>query len=411
MKNGISKLQTVKLLSGVPQEKFSVSRDENLMETAALSWQTPTFTNTTPAIEFTKLGSGKSADIGWFQDFYNQNAQKYTASVLARYNGGSTLFSFPALGITATYNGGKVALLLENADATTMNTDIDFDLSKELSGQPYPKWNMFTFVYDRGSFKVYINYDLLYTGKIDNIISPTKDFFKTENANIDIKQLQIWNLALSTDNVVKVVGGVELENMSPQPVMYYELNILDASEYRNIIPNSYPNIATSGILTGDIKSETMQIASYDFIGYNIYLGEELVGSISVSDAEFKEGAGFDYNYTKAIPCKENTYYIAPVFAGGVGKKNEISLTIEPKYKINNVQASDAVYQNKVKISWDETPSVTNYYVFRDDEKLAEVGKDDLKFVDFDAIPGIYHKYVVQGVSECSKSDIKDGGFR
>lgn len=406
-KNGISKLQTVKLLSGIPQETFTVSRDENRMETAALSWQTPTFTNTTPAIEFTKFTTGKSASIAWFQDFYSQNAQKYTAAVLARYNSGSTLFSFPALGITATYNTGKVKLELKSAGGTTQNTDIDYDLTANKSGQPYPKWNMFTFVYDRGTFKAYINYDLLYTGKLDNIITPTNDFFKIENANVDVKQVQIWNMTLSTDNIVKMIGGTDLETMSPQPVMYYELNTLDGSNFRNIIANSYPNMSTNGITNTDIKSETMQIASYDFLGYNIYLGEERVNSIAVSDEEFKVGAGFDYNYTKAVPCKENTYLIAPVFAGGVGKKNEIKLTIEPKYEINNVDATDAVYQNKVKIMWDETPSVSNYYIFRDDEKIAEVGKDDLKFVDFEAIPGVYHKYVIQGVSECSKSNYND----
>jgi len=409
VKANLSKLQTVKLLSGIPQETFNISRDENRKETAALSWTTPTFTNQTPAVEFTKFASGKTASTIWFSDFYNQSAQKYTASILARYISGSALFSFPALGVTATYDSGnkRVKIEFENANGTIINNDIDLDLTTEQLGQPYPKWNMFTFIYDRGAMKVYINYNLLYTGKIDNMITPTSDFFKITSSTIDVKQVQIWNMTLSTDNITKMIGGTYLETMSPQPVMYYEFNSLDAGEFRNIIANSYPNMSTTSVTHTDIKSETMQIASFDFIGYNIYLGQEWVKAIAVSDADFKAGAGFDYNYTKGIPCKETTYSIAPVFAGGVGKKNEIKLTIEPKYKINNVQATDAVYQNKVRISWDETPSVANYYVYRDNEKLVEVGKDDLKYVDFEAIPGIYHKYVIQGVSDCSKSDIND----
>lgn len=404
------KTQTVKLLSGIPDEEFPVSRDESKPETAHLLWQKPEFDNKTSPLRFLQTSGFKSVSVPWNADFEQSYAAKYSASVLCRYptDGNLNLFSLKALGITmVTYIklSKQIYIKFKDADGSTSSVTLDYDLTATKGGQPYPGWNLFTFVYNTDKLSVYINNNKIWSGYLYNMIVKDNNFFNTAVSNpLDISYMAIWKSALKPDAITKLAGKASPADITPQPVMYYNFGSIDGTTFTNQIINSYPNATTSNITGDDIKSEIMNIDYYQFLGFNIYEGNTKVASIA-KNAD--NGINYEYNHTKTTPCKEVTYQAAPLFAGGEGTRNAVSFTIVPKYAINNVDASDALFQSKVKIKWDETPGVEKYAIYRDNEKLAEVSKDDLQYKDASPIPGEYHKYVVQGISDCAKSEITD----
>jgi len=222
------------------------------------------------------------------------------------------------------------------------------------------------------------------------------------NNSLSVDEIKVWDVPLSVESVVKLAG---FENVSKTPLIHYNMESMDAGTdqlYNSVDPNTYKGQLVNGY---KLQSDTVLVTSADLLGFKILRGQELIGAVPYKAGE----AHYSYSDSDAEPCVSNIYVISPVYIEGESDTSKIRATIRPYYSVQNVKASDALYPNKIEISWEDVDGELGYKIFRNKEQIAEIAKNTSEYNDLDILPGEYYSYDVQAYSECSESDVvKDG---
>ena len=80
--------------------------------------------------------------------------------------------------------------------------------------------------------------------------------------------------------------------------------------------------------------------------------------------------------------------------------------------IENVDASDGIYNNQVIISWDQNEGANSYKIYRDNVWLGlNNSNDDTEYVDQIAEVNVVYEYCIEAINDCGTSDFScDTGF-
>ncbi len=204
---------------------------------------------------------------------------------------------------------------------------------------------------------------------------------------------EIWSNGMlmpqigSEDNYV--IDKVKLE-------FFYTCNSPEYSPY-NIL-------ADDGLSCSDININ-WELSPSNFTSQNLYRDGSLISTLGATENSF-----VDYF---ATPGANHMYCIEAVNECGVSAQscNPGNLLSHPEI-IENVDASDGIYNNQVIISWDQNEGANSYKIYRDNVWLGlNNSNDDTEYVDQIAEVNVVYEYCIEAINDCGTSDFScDTGF-
>ncbi|NOY06359.1 MAG: hypothetical protein GXO82_06980, partial [Chlorobi bacterium] len=129
--------------------------------------------------------------------------------------------------------------------------------------------------------------------------------------------------------------------------------------------------------------------------FRIYRDGMLIGTVPASKTTFDDRTiedGVTHNY-----CVRSYHNDTPVMESVPTSGNPFSCDNGRGFPIHP-KASDGIYSNRVKISWDNLNSVASEIkLYRDDDELGTVSANARSFYDYDGIPGKIHRYGIAAI--------------
>ena len=148
-----------------------------------------------------------------------------------------------------------------------------------------------------------------------------------------------------------------------------------------------------------------ELSPSDFTSQNLYRDGELISSFDALQNSFT-----DYF---ATPGVQHIYCIEAVNECGVSDQscNPGRLLAAPDL-VQNVSATDGIYNNQVIVSWNQNSSADSYKIYRDNTWLGlNNANDDTEYIDQIAELGITYEYCIESINSCGESDLAcDTGF-
>ena len=145
--------------------------------------------------------------------------------------------------------------------------------------------------------------------------------------------------------------------------------------------------------------------SDDILGYNLYRDQMLINQLDNNtfiflDYSASDNTTHEYCVASINECGESEYS-----CNHGSKKNDA-------YSVENVDASDGIYEEFVVITWDESENADSYKIHRDGIWLGIVNSNsDLEFIDNYIDFGVEHNYCIESTNECGNSSfICDIGY-
>ena len=204
---------------------------------------------------------------------------------------------------------------------------------------------------------------------------------------------EIWNNGMlmpqigSEDNYV--IDKVKLE-------FFYTC---DGPEY-----SPYNILAEDGLSCSDINI-SWELSPSNFTSQNLYRDGELINTLEANVNSFT-----DYF---ATPGVEHLYCIEAVNECGISAQscNPGSLLSYPE-AVQDVTASDGIYNNQVIVLWNENEAASSYKIYRDDIWLGlNNSSEDTEYIDQIAELGVVYEYCIEAINDCGESEFScDTGF-
>ena len=197
---------------------------------------------------------------------------------------------------------------------------------------------------------------------------------------------EIWNNGMlmpqigSEDNYV--IDKVKLEFFYTCEAPYY---------------SPYNILADDELSCSDINI-SWELSPSEFNSQNLYRDGELLNTLDSDEDSFT-----DYF---AIPGVQHIYCIEAVNECGISAQtcNPGSLLSNPEI-VENLDASDGMYDNQVVVSWNENQNADSYKIYRDDIWLGlNSSSDDTEYIDQIAELDIVYEYCIEAINSCGNSD-------
>jgi len=166
----------------------------------------------------------------------------------------------------------------------------------------------------------------------------------------------------------------------------------------------YNILADDGLSCSDINI-SWELSPSSFTSQNLYRDGELIANFGQTETTFT-----DYF---AAPGVDHMYCIEAINECGVSAQscNPGNLLSYP-LPIQNVDASDGIYNNQVIVSWDENQNTDSYKIYRDNVWLGlNNSSDDTEYIDQITDLNIVYEYCIEAINDCGTSDFScDSGF-
>jgi len=166
----------------------------------------------------------------------------------------------------------------------------------------------------------------------------------------------------------------------------------------------YNILADDGLSCSDINI-SWELSPSNFTSQKLYRDGELISTFGANQNFFT-----DYFATSGV---QHTYCIEAINECGVSDQscNPGSLLSSPD-PVENVNATDGLYNNQVVVSWTENENADSYKIYRDNIWLGLNNSPyDTEYIDQITELGVSYEYCIEAINSCGESDLTcDSGF-